>query len=251
MCDRRLPGVQVFRDGWHLEGDETWGLQDSGATGAPRVESGCRGAVGYEAGRDGAKSARQGWGEGEGREGEGGWSTTRDQYTKIRRQPARTYIRVRVRARARSSSRVHRPTPSIYALTYANCKYNLSGPPCIRNRVWMHAHVYVYVDCKCSVLTRAPHVLKSLNASFSRFFRVFIKKSEIRSCQTNASDAYEIHVFYLRILSYLCTSHRTDWCCLLILSYCTILQCRININKSRYRYLKIIAYWKELFKKLR
>lgn len=138
-CDRRLPRrVQVFRDGWRLEGE---GRRGRGNTRTPcdgvppRVEPGCRGAVGREAGRDGARSERRR----KEREGQGGWPTTRDQYTKIRRQPARTYVRVRVRASARVHTYILR-TPSIYALTYANCKYNLSGPPCIRATAWMRTY---------------------------------------------------------------------------------------------------------------
>lgn len=38
-------------------GDVSRGKHEDSATGIQRVESGCRGAVGYEVGRDGAKSA--------------------------------------------------------------------------------------------------------------------------------------------------------------------------------------------------
>lgn len=107
--------------------------EDSVRRGAPRVESGCRSAVGYEAGRDGAKSARRRKGV---RGVRGMADHARSIYQNTPATRAHIYTCTRARARARVHT-VHPRTPSIYALTYANCKYNLSGTPRVLATAWM------------------------------------------------------------------------------------------------------------------
>jgi len=108
------------------------------ATGCPE------GGVGVQ-GRGGIRGGAR-WGEERAAE-RGAWRErgmadhARSIYQNTPATRAHVHTYTRARARTLSRSHVHPPALSIYALTYANCKYNLSGPPCTRNCVDAHVRI--------------------------------------------------------------------------------------------------------------